>query len=152
MNPFVIVSSDEDNNVIVPTKNDNGYIRLTQERMIINKKGWINVKPVSTLVQGEIAMLEKLDWKPNQQLKGQIVIKESLEPFNNTNPDKDYKIAGETGIVCCIDGQPIYRKTFYDVTGQDVDILIEHNNQSEIKKAAEKLDKIAKELDRDFTL
>lgn len=152
MNPFVIVSSDEDGNVIVPTKNDNGYIRLTQERMIINKKGWINVKPVSTLVQGEIAMLEKLDWKANQQLRGQIVVKESLEPFNSTNPEKDYKIAGETGVVCCIDGQPIYRKTFYDVSGQDSDVLKEHTNQEEIKRAADKLQTIANELDRDFTL
>lgn len=152
MNPFVIVSSDEDGNVIVPTKNDNGYIRLTQERMIINKKGWINVKPVSTLVQGEIAMLEKLDWKANQQLRGQIVVKESLEPFNSTNPEKDYKIAGETGVVCCIDGQPIYRKTFYDVSGQDSDVLLEHTNQEEIKRAADKLQAIANELDRDFTL
>ena len=152
MNPFVIVSSDEDGNVIVPTKNDNGYVRLTQERMIINKKGWINVKPVSTLVQGEIAMLEKLDWKANQQLRGQIVVKESLEPFNSTNPEKDYKIAGETGVVCCIDGQPIYRKTFYDVSGQDSDVLLEHTNQEEIKRAADKLQAIANELDRDFTL
>lgn len=152
MNPFVIVSSDEDENVIVPTKNDNGYIRLTQERMIINKKGWINVKPVSTLVQGEITMLEKLDWKANQQLRGQIVIKESLEPFNSANPERDYKIAGETGVVCCIDGQPIYRKTFYDLSGQDNDILLEHTNQEEIKRAADKLQTIANELDRDFTL
>lgn len=152
MNPFVIVSSDEDGNVIVPTKNDNGYVRLTQERMIINKKGWINVKPVSTLVQGEIAMLEKLDWKANQQLRGQIVVKESLEPFNSANPEKDYKIAGETGVVCCIDGQPIYRKTFYDVSGQDSDVLLEHTNQEEIKRAADKLQAIANELDRDFTL
>lgn len=136
----------------MPTKNDNGYIRLTQERMIINKKGWINVKPVSTLVQGEITMLEKLDWKANQQLRGQIVIKESLEPFNSANPERDYKIAGETGVVCCIDGQPIYRKTFYDLSGQDNDILLEHTNQEEIKRAADKLQTIANELDRDFTL
>ena len=152
MNPFVNVSSDEDGNVIVPTKNNNGYIRLTQERMIINKKGWLNVKPVSTLVQGEIEMLEKLEWKANQQLKGHIVVKESLEPFNTNNPERDYKIAGETGVVCCVDGQPIYRKTFYDLTGQDTDELIEHTNQNEIRKAAEELNVIANELDRDFSL
>ena len=120
--------------------------------MIINKKGWLNVKPVSTLVQGEIEMLEKLEWKTNQQLKGHIVIKESLESFNTNNPERDYKIAGETGVVCCVDGQPIYRKTFYDITGQDTDVLIEHTNQNEIRKAAEELNVIANELDRDFSL
>jgi hypothetical protein len=54
--------------------------------------------------------------------------------------------------VCCVEGQPIYRKTFYDITGQDTDVLIEHTNQNEIRKAAEELNVIANELDRDFSL
>ena len=28
---------------------------------------------------------------------GKIIFKESLEPFNDNNPEKDYKIAGKTG-------------------------------------------------------
>ena len=80
-----------------------------------------------------------LNWSPNQQLKGQIVIKESFEPFTPDNPDKDLKIASETGIPCCVDGQPIYRKCFYDPTGNDVDDLIQHNNTEEIKIAVKSL-------------
>jgi hypothetical protein len=35
-----------------------------------------------------------------QELPGTIVIEESLTPFNKKAPERDLKIAGETGIVC----------------------------------------------------
>jgi hypothetical protein len=135
MNPFVMVCPNEDNSVITLSKNnpEYGYIRVTQERLLINKKGWVSIRPLSALVQADVNTLKMLNWEANKQLKGQIVIKESFEPFTPDNPDKDLKIAGETGIPCCVDGQPIYRKCFYDPTGNDVDDLIQHNNTEEIK-------------------
>jgi hypothetical protein len=61
------------------------------------------------------------------QLPGKIIVKESLEPFNPENPDKNLKIAGDTGIICNIGGQPIYRDTFYSPSETAEDILIMHD-------------------------
>ena len=134
----VNVSSNEDGGVITLSKNNPefGFIRLTQRRLVINKKGWVNMKELSALVQADIETLKSLGWAANQKLVGNIVIKESLEPFNNEYADKDLKVAGDTGIVCCLDGQPIYRKCFYDPTGNDPDSLVQHNNSVEIKSAS----------------
>ena len=44
-------------------------------------------------------------------------------------------MAGDTGIVCCVDGQPIYRKTFFVVDTTAQDVLIAHDNGSAIKEA-----------------
>jgi hypothetical protein len=134
----VNVSSNEDGGVITLSKNNPefGFIRLTQRRLVINKKGWVNMKELSALVQADIETLKSLEWVANQKLVGNIVIKESLEPFNNEYADKDLKVAGDTGIVCCLDGQPIYRKCFYDPTGNDPDSLVQHNNSVEIKSAS----------------
>lgn len=134
----VNVSSNEDGGVITLSKNNPefGFIRVTQRRLVINKKGWVNMKELSALVQADIETLKSLEWVANQKLVGNIVIKESLEPFNNEYADKDLKVAGDTGIVCCLDGQPIYRKCFYDPTGNDPDSLVQHNNSVEIKSAS----------------
>lgn len=134
----VNVSSNEDGGVITLSKNNPefGFIRVTQRRLVINKKGWVNMKELSALVQADVETLKSLDWVANQKLAGNIVIKESLEPFNNEYANKDLKVAGDTGIVCCLDGQPIYRKCFYDPTGNDPDSLVQHNNSVEIKSAS----------------
>jgi hypothetical protein len=84
---------------------------------------------------GTIEDLSKFGYTTGMELPGKILIKESLEPFNTENPEKDYKIAGKTGIVCCLDGQPIYRKTFYNASGTENDIFIAHNNGNAIKAA-----------------
>jgi len=141
----VIVSSNEDGSVISLSKNnpEYGYIRVSQRRLVINKKGWVNLKELSALVQADVETLKQLEWKPQQQLAGHIVIKESVEPFSPENSDKDLKIAGDSDVICSIEGQPIYRKCFYDPTGNDVDSLIQHDNIEEIRSAMS-LVKIAK--------
>jgi hypothetical protein len=68
-------------------------------------------------------------------LPGKIIAIESLEPFNNSNPDRDLKYAGDTGIICCQDGQPIYRKTEYTYDVEAQDILVEHTNGDAIRAA-----------------
>ena len=64
-----------------------------------------------------------------------ILIKESLIPFNAKNPERDLKIAGDTGIVCRLEGLPIYRKTYYSTKANVDDIFVQHDNKEEIKSA-----------------
>ena len=79
--------------------------------------------------------LQSLNLNESTPLNGKIIVKESVTPFSNNDPDRDLKIAGETGIICSVDDQPIYRKTFFvaDITAQDV--LIAHTNGDAIREA-----------------
>lgn len=119
-----------------------GHIRVEQTRMIINDRGWLEPLKITALVHGKVEDLKKFGWKPGQELKGDIIIKESTTPFNKKNPDKDLKVAGETKIACKQNGSPIYRKYYYfPVNGADQ--LVPHDNSGEIA-AAFKLIKEAK--------
>jgi len=134
----VKVTADAAGNVIVPSKNSPGYgyIRLEQDRAFVNQNNWVSVSTVSTLLYGSIEDLKKFNYTAGLTLPGNIIIKERLTPFNSENPEKDLKIAGKTGIVCSVEGNPIYRKTLYNAAGNDCDDLIEHDNSAEIKAAA----------------
>ncbi len=137
MSKNVTVSANKAGEVVVMS-NDNpkfGYIRVEQTRSLIDNRGWLRKKDVSALIQGETADLLDLKLEAGDALSGNIIIRESLEPFSTKNPEKDYKYAGDTGVVCCLDGQPIYRKAFYDATGKLTDELIAHNNNEAIKNA-----------------
>lgn len=137
MSKNVTVSANKAGQVVVMS-NDNpkfGYIRLEQTRQMIDNRGWLRKKDVSALIQGETEDLIDMNLSAGDQLSGNIIIRESLEPFSTRNPEKDYKYAGDTGVVCCLDGQPIYRKAFYDPSGKLTDELVAHNNTDAIKKA-----------------
>jgi hypothetical protein len=86
-------------------------------------------------VHGTVEDLKSFGWTKGVDLPGRIVFKESLEPFNVAQPERDYKIAGKTGIVCCQDAQPIYRKTFYTLNTSAEDISVAHNNVEDIRAA-----------------
>lgn len=137
MQKQVIILADDMGNVIRQSNNNSeyGYIRLQQDRVTFGNGGWVKRSKVSTLLHGKLEDLQSLDFKANSELAGKIIIKEQLEPFNSNDPERDYKYAGDTGIVCCVDGQPIYRKTFFvaDTTAQDV--LLAHTNGEDIKAA-----------------
>ena len=111
-----------------------------QERMIADDRGWIRKKVLTALAPGTIEDLKALDWKAGQEVIGKVVVKESLEPFNPKDPERDLKIAGETGVVCTKDNQPIYRKTFFSFNPATQDELVPHTNKEEIKKAYEALE------------
>ena len=70
-----------------------------------------------------------------ETIPGRIVIKEQLTSFSQNDPDRDLKYAGDTGIICCVDGEPIYRKTFYVADATSQDVLVAHNNGDAIKEA-----------------
>tara|TARA_R110001592_G_scaffold191542_5_gene437844 strand:+ start:2599 stop:3183 length:585 start_codon:yes stop_codon:yes gene_type:complete len=137
MQTKVNVCADDMGNVINQSKNnpEYGYIRLQQDRVTFGNNGWVKKQKLSTLLQGKVEDLQSLNFNAGDTIAGKIVIKEQLEPFNNNDPDRDYKKAGDTGIVCCVDGQPIYRKATFtaDTTAQDV--LLAHTNGQDIKDA-----------------
>lgn len=134
MNNQVKVTAGEGGAVIIQsTKNpDFGYIRVEQNRTTITG-GWVDTKSLSALIRGSIGNLRALNFTPGQVLPGKIKIVEQLEPFNPAYPEKDYKIAGETGIICTKDGQPIFRNAFYTDDPHALDVLIEHDNGDQIK-------------------
>lgn len=143
----VKVTANEAGDVVIASKENAtyGHIRVEQKRTVISDKGWVKVKTISALLHGTVEELESLGYTDGQLLPGKIVIKESLVPFNSANPEGDYKVAGNTGIVCCIDGQPIYRKTFYNPSGNDQDETIAHDNSDAIRLANVKASEEAEE-------
>jgi hypothetical protein len=112
-----------------------GHVRLQQTRVTFGNGGWVKKSNVSTLLHGTMEDLNDMGIASMKVLPGKIIIKEQVEPFSVNNQDRDLKMAGQTGIICCVDGQPIYRKTFFvaDATAQDV--LIAHDNGLAIKEA-----------------
>ena len=139
----VVICKDDQKNVIRVSKNNPLYahVRLTQERSWISANGWFTVREISTLIHGETAKLKASGIGRKSKLPGNIYIKEQLTPFSKDDPKRDLKFAGKTGVTCkAVDPETgeivdIYRKTFYDATGTSEDILIEHINGDEIRKA-----------------
>ena len=138
MNSKVIILADETTGAVVNVSTNNpeyGYVRVQQVRTMIDDNGFLRRKPVSALIPGTLAELQDSGFFAGQQLDGKIVVEESLEPFNEKTPQRDLKIAGETGIVCTLDGQPIYRRTKFSFDGTASDTLIKHNNVEELRVA-----------------
>ena len=137
MDSKVKVTADEAGNVVILSKNNPewAHIRVEQKRIVVDDNGFARRKTISALVHGTVEDLKSFDWKKDQEIPGKIIFKESLEPFNANEPDRDYKIAGKTGVVCCQDGQPIYRKTFYTTNASAEDVSVPHNNGDAIKEA-----------------
>jgi hypothetical protein len=137
----VYVTANEAGQVVIRSKENPiyGHIRLEQKRTVITDKGWVRSKTLSALMHGTVEELESLEFAAGEVLPGKIVIKESLTPFNLKDPSVDYKIAGNTNIVCVSGDQPIYRKTFYNQSGTDVDETIPHTNGEAIRQANQQL-------------
>lgn len=138
MNSKVKVTADESTgSVIVVSKNNPewAHIRVEQSRIVIDDNGFARRKTISALVHGTVDDLKSFGWTKGLELSGKIIFKESLEPFNVSQPERDYKVAGKTGIVCCQDGQPIYRKTFYTLNSTAEDVSVAHTNIEDIRAA-----------------
>ena len=133
----VNIVADDMGNIIRQSSNNAefGHIRLEQQTVTFGNTGWVKSSNRTTLLHGKMDDLQSLNLNESTPLNGKIIVKESITPFSNNDPDRDLKIAGETGIVCSVDDQPIYRKTFFvaDVTAQDV--LIAHTNGDAIREA-----------------
>ena len=131
----VQIVPDELGNVIRMSNNPEfGYVRLSQDSHKVTN-GFVKRIPLTTLLHGELESLRSMDIQNKTELSGKIIVKEQLTPFSTDNSDRDYKIAGNTGIICCVHGEPIYRKTFFteDVTAEN--ILLDHTNGDAIRAA-----------------
>lgn len=137
MDSKILVTADKAGCVIVKSASNHeyGHIRVEQTRMVIEEGGFARRKKLSALIPGTIVDLKGFGWSAGQEVEGKIIIKESLSPFNKKDPERDFKVAGQSGIVCSIDGAPIYRKHFFTMNMKAVDELLQHDNGEEIKNA-----------------
>ena len=133
----VNIVADDMGNVIRQSQSnpEYGYVRLQQNRVTIGANSWVKNSNRSTLLLGKIEDLQALNLKANETLPGKIIVKESVEPFSSTDPDRDLKYAGDTGIICAVDGQPIYRKSFFTADMNAEDVLVAHDNGHAIREA-----------------
>lgn len=136
MNTKVTVLADVNGNAVtISEKNpDFSHIRVGQTVLMYDENGWLKKKELSALVHGDTETMLAMGYEVGQELNGSIIVKESLSPFG-ADGDRDLKIAGATGIVCRVDDQPIYRKTFYSESPNAQHELIAHTNRDEIRTA-----------------
>jgi hypothetical protein len=138
MNSTVKIVADATTGAVVRVSETNpefASVRLEQVRTVIGNNNFIERKTVSTLLQGATADLTAMGFYAGQELPGTIVIEESLTPFNKKNPERDLKIAGETGIICSVGGQPIYRRAVFSTASNATDTLIKHDNVEQLRSA-----------------
>lgn len=137
MNSKVFVVADETGAVInVSEKNPEfGFVRVQQTRTMIDDNGFVRRKPITALMPGLIEDLQAMNLYGGQEIDGKIIIEESLSPFNKKHPERDLKVAGETGIVCKLGGLPIYRRVKLSFNESAVDTTIDHDNVAELKAA-----------------
>ena len=133
----VRITPDENGNVVTISENnpDFAHIRVEQDTYMYDDNGWLRARKLSALIHAETATLIGMNYQPNQELPGNIIVKESLTPFQAKDSDRDLKYAGKTGVICRVDDQPIYRKTFYSENPNAVHELIQHTNSDEIRAA-----------------
>ena len=133
----VRVTADVNGNVVtISEKNPEfAHIRVEQESFMYDENGWLRAKVLSALIHAETETLLKMGYSADQELPGNIIVKESLTPFQTNDPDRDLKYAGKTGVICRVDDQPIYRKTFYTENKESNHELIQHTNSDEIRAA-----------------
>ena len=136
MSNNVYVLADENGGVITVSKNnpEYGWVVFAQDT-VTTTNGWINVKVRKARQMGTVETLERGNFKANQEMPGQIIIQESLEAFNEKDPERDLKIAGTTGVICTREGNPIYRRVIYTLDSTLTDTLIQHDNVDEIRQA-----------------
>ena len=136
-NGKVTIVADDNGNVIRVSKNnpEYGHVRLVQEKTFIGAGNWAKRQTRSTLLHGTVEDLQATGLAEAKELPGHIVSREHLEPFQEKDGDRDLKVAGDTGVICCSYGQPIYRKAFYSMDLSEPDVLIQHTNQDAIREA-----------------
>jgi hypothetical protein len=138
MNSTVKVVADATTGAVVKISDNNpdfASVKVEQTRMVIGNNNFIERKNVSALLQGSTVDLQLMGFYAGQELPGTIVIEESLTPFNKKTPERDLKVAGDTGIVCTVGGQPIYRRAVYTSASNAQDTLIKHDNVEQLRSA-----------------
>ena len=132
MNNLVTVRKENGATVRVSNNPEYGYVVLEQIASEL-KGGWISDKTLTTIIQGKTSVLESMDL--SKPLIGKIVVLESIKPFNDKQPERDLKYAGDTGIVCMDGDNPIYRKTEFTYDINKHSEFIKHTNGADIRNA-----------------
>jgi hypothetical protein len=138
MNSTVKIVADATTGAVVRVSENNpdfASVRVEQTRMVIGNNNFIERKTVSALLQGSTADLTLMGFYAGQELPGTIVIEESMTAFNKKTPERDLKVAGDTGIICTVGGQPIYRRAVYSSASNAQDTLIKHDNVEQLRSA-----------------
>lgn len=131
----VKVSVNDNGQVIHVSENNPefGWVFVEQEAVQM-ENGWLRKNVRKARIMGKIEELQNMKFTAGFELPGKIVVIESLIPFNADNPDRNLKIAGQTGVICRVDDEPIYRQTYYTSNLNMCDEIITHNNSNEIKE------------------
>lgn len=139
MSNKVTVTADKNKNIITvsPNNPEFGWLTLEQEVFEINDRGWLKSTKRTALVHGKVDDLKKAGYKEGTELPGKIVVLESLTPFSLENPDRDLKVAGKSGVICRVEDEPIYRKSFYTGNQNISDEFVAHTNVEEIRQVME---------------
>ena len=131
----VKVSADKNGNVITVSPKNPEYGWFTVEQLVPEfNNGWFKHVKRTAIINGKLDDLKALGLKGSEEMPGKIVVLESLLPFDESNPDRDLKIAGKSGIVCRYFDQPIYRQCFYTTNLNCQDELVSHTNKDEIRE------------------
>lgn len=156
MNSKVTIVADSATGMVINQSVNNpeyGYVKLQQSRTIIDDNGFLKKTTLNALIKAPIDILKEMNYYPGQILDGKIIVKESMTPFNKKSPERDIKIAGNTGIACTLEGNPIYRKIVYTQSANAEDITIQHDNIEELREAnSYKVNSSAMRPSEDFSL
>lgn len=83
----------------------------------------------------------------DMELPGIVAVKEQLIPFSTVNPMNGIKYpnaqAKVTGLMCTVGGKPVYRDTLYTTDETIEDILVKHDNNTQIQDFVRTMNKPA---------
>lgn len=131
-----VVPQGEQKMVIAPSKKNPAIYNVRVEQEVPEFSGrFLNIKRRVAYINGSLTDLLKMNYQAEQELEGKIVVIESTTPPNSDNLAQHMKIAGETNLPCTIEGQPIYRQSFYTTNIEAQDVFIQHDNGEEIREA-----------------
>ena len=134
----VKIKGDKAGNIITSSENNPefGWIFVEQTANEFSN-GWLRTVKRSARIMGNVDSFKNSGFKKGTDIPGKIIVIESLTPFTIENPDRDLKIAGQTGVICRFDDQPIYRQAIFTTDLNAFDQFVSHNNIEEIKQVQE---------------
>lgn len=128
----ITIQTGRGGQIIFANEKGNTSIRLNQSVATVDDRGFVKVSNRVFYIKGDKESLQALGWTKDTKVPGNLIVQESLEPFNPSNADFDLKVVPGTGVVCSVDGEPIYRRTIWDKSGNMMDTFIQHDNKAEI--------------------
>ncbi len=155
---MVKLIKSKNGNIFEPTKRE-GLLCLAVEEVQENKGVSLDGK-FANLVSRRIAFIfrskEQFDAifssmnvvpGADVQLPGIVAVKEQLTPFSTTNPMAGIKYpnaaAKSAGLMCTVGNKPIYRDTLYTTDENTEDVLIAHDNATQIQEFVRNMNKPA---------